>query len=595
MLATHFLFRFGSPGGNSRVMSESQMLDDFARTRSDGAFGAIVRLHLNMVLATALRQVGDRGAAEEIAQSVFLLLAQKAGSLRGDTTVGGWLYKATLNLCRERMRSDLRRRRREEAAAEINAIVMSGESTWSAIMPLLDEALLSLQEADRLAVILHFMEEQTFREVGHALGVGEDAARKRVNRVVDELSRWFQKRGVALPAGGITAALGLGSIQAASPALAGSIVSACCAAPLAGSLFEVFMASTKVKLLAGAALLAIGVTLPTALKPEPAATVGAATAAQNDSTPATIAPVRRAAEVKSLFQRLSSGDMSFSMLSHGQADAYLERNQTNAESLIIAYRVTHDAEYLRRAVAAYPTNNNVLFRALIHDIEPEKRRELLDRYKEADPGNALPHFFSAADHLTNGRTDEAIKDLAQANIAPSLRDDITEQLLNLEEIYHLAGYSHPEAKAIAMNAVEMPHVSELVKLSKAVNELVAQRYQSGLVDQGDNLATMGLNISHRLREIQDGGNLLGEMTGTFVERNFLRQLDPAKAYPFLKYDIRERLGQLDQEEARIRADSQLIEKWMDSANESEIVNYYDRLKVYGEAAALEWLRKRNPE
>ena len=70
---------------------------------------------------------------------------------------------------------------------------------WSPLVPLLDEALLKLHEPERQAVILHFMEGRTFQEVGSALGIGEDAARKRVNRCLDQLTDFFRRRGFAVP------------------------------------------------------------------------------------------------------------------------------------------------------------------------------------------------------------------------------------------------------------------------------------------------------------------------------------------------------------------------------------------------------------
>jgi len=71
---------------------------------------------------------------------------------------------------------------------------------WSPLVPLLDEALLELREPDRLAVILHFMEGQTFSRSRFGLGIGEDTARKRVNRCLEQLTHFFRRRGFAAPA-----------------------------------------------------------------------------------------------------------------------------------------------------------------------------------------------------------------------------------------------------------------------------------------------------------------------------------------------------------------------------------------------------------
>ena len=113
--------------------SERELLTAFAETRAEAAFRAIVEIHGGMVLATALRQVGDRGLAEEIAQDVFILLVNKASFLRHSATIGGWLYKTTLNQSRARLRSELRRRKREILSVELGALSREGESIWNSL------------------------------------------------------------------------------------------------------------------------------------------------------------------------------------------------------------------------------------------------------------------------------------------------------------------------------------------------------------------------------------------------------------------------------------------------------------------------------
>jgi RNA polymerase sigma factor (sigma-70 family) len=166
---------------------DNLLIAEFNARRSEEAFGALVRTHINLVFATALRQVGDRGVAEEVTQNVFIELARSAGKLGRHPTISGWLHRTTLNKARERLRSELRRQHREQVAVNLELAKAEGESVWAALVPMLDEALLELRERDRLAVILRFMEGQTFREIGSTLGVGEDAARKRVNGCLDQL------------------------------------------------------------------------------------------------------------------------------------------------------------------------------------------------------------------------------------------------------------------------------------------------------------------------------------------------------------------------------------------------------------------------
>lgn len=177
--------------------ADNELIADYVAKGSDTAFRTLVNRHVNLVYATALRQTGNAGAAEEITQSVFLVLAQKAPRLAGMETLAGWLHRSAILESKARVRADLRRVRREEAAAEIASLQREGTSPSEALIPLVDEALLQLRESDRLALMLRFWEERNLREVGAVLGIEEDAARKRVARALDRLSEFFRKRGFA--------------------------------------------------------------------------------------------------------------------------------------------------------------------------------------------------------------------------------------------------------------------------------------------------------------------------------------------------------------------------------------------------------------
>src|SRR5512141_1528261 len=98
--------------------TDFEYLRDFARRGDQSAFAALVRRHLDLVYATALRKAEDPGAAQEISQNVFATLARKAWQFAPDDSLPAWLYKTTLLEAREWLRGELRRRRREQTAAE---------------------------------------------------------------------------------------------------------------------------------------------------------------------------------------------------------------------------------------------------------------------------------------------------------------------------------------------------------------------------------------------------------------------------------------------------------------------------------------------
>jgi hypothetical protein len=106
---------------------------------------------------------------------------------------------------------------------------------WEQMSPLLDEALATLGETDRQAVLLRFFENKSLAEVGSHLGTGEDAARKRISRALEKLHRYFTKRGVSSTTAIIAGAISANSVQAAPVALAKAVAAVAIAKGAAAS------------------------------------------------------------------------------------------------------------------------------------------------------------------------------------------------------------------------------------------------------------------------------------------------------------------------------------------------------------------------
>jgi RNA polymerase sigma factor (sigma-70 family) len=226
--------------------SDKDLVSDYVAKGSESAFSALARRHVGLVYATALRQVADRGVAEEITQNVFLALARKAPRLGGMETLAGWLHKTTILEARARVRAEMRRARREDIAAQIARVDAEGTSLLDPAERLLDEGLLHLGEKERAALILRFWEERAFKEVGKALGVDEEAARKRVSRALHRLAQFFSRRGFQV-AGAAGCATILGNTAQASVPSALAIAVAkpgVAAAPINGFFWKV-MGLTK--------------------------------------------------------------------------------------------------------------------------------------------------------------------------------------------------------------------------------------------------------------------------------------------------------------------------------------------------------------
>jgi RNA polymerase sigma factor (sigma-70 family) len=177
-------------------IGDRECLQRYARTGSEEAFSQLVSRHLNLVHSVALRKTGDAAAAEEIAQAVFIIFAQKARRLPENVVLSGWFYEAARLCAANFLRSDHRRRRREK---EVFMETISNESTgetWTRVAPLLEESMGRLGKDERNAILLRFFEGKSFAEAATALGASENAVKKRVARGLDRLRGLLSKRGV---------------------------------------------------------------------------------------------------------------------------------------------------------------------------------------------------------------------------------------------------------------------------------------------------------------------------------------------------------------------------------------------------------------
>jgi RNA polymerase sigma factor (sigma-70 family) len=259
---------------------------EYGATRSPEAFNRIVERHGPMVLHTSLRLVGNWHDAEDVAQAVFLVLAQRAASI--SSALGGWLHKVTRDTSLQLLRAKTRRERREGDAVKRKTTPNSANE--GLLREELDVALVQLPERMREAVVLRYLEGRGQEEAARLAGCDKGTLSRRCTEGLNRLEKLLSRRGVTVAPAMLTgflttqapAALPAATLSALQCVGAGSAVASAQVAALAkGTLHAMFWAKAKMcaaVLTVTTAVATAGVVIPLAISrkpdaPSPAATV----------------------------------------------------------------------------------------------------------------------------------------------------------------------------------------------------------------------------------------------------------------------------------------------------------------------------------
>lgn len=243
------------------MVDDTTLLRRYAVDRSEEAFAEFVRRHLPLVYSAALRRLGgDAHRAQDVTQTVFCAVARHAQRLSKHATIAGWLYTATRYAVTDVVRTETRRRAREEEAHRMEQVLSDVETTadWSRLRPVLDTAMDELGNRDREAVLLRYFEARPFADIGALLGVSEDAARKRVERALDRLRSALQRRRLASTSAALAAILAGETISAAPAGLASAVTGAAISAGSAATGAAALLAFTKLQVGIAATVIAGG-------------------------------------------------------------------------------------------------------------------------------------------------------------------------------------------------------------------------------------------------------------------------------------------------------------------------------------------------
>lgn len=156
-------------------------------TRDRESFGELYRKHYDVIAAYIYRRLGDRHAAEDVVQDVFLSAMRSLGRYRyRGVPLKAWLYRIATNAVNRRLKRDGRRiygsvqeciARHEEAASEHPDAIAARE------------ALLSLAPRYQTVLTLHYLEGMSLEESAAVIGCRVGTVKSRLSRAREAMRK----------------------------------------------------------------------------------------------------------------------------------------------------------------------------------------------------------------------------------------------------------------------------------------------------------------------------------------------------------------------------------------------------------------------
>jgi hypothetical protein len=293
-----------------------------------------------------------------------------------------------------------------------------------------------------------------------------------------------------------------------------------------------------------------------------------------------------------------SGEKEAPKLSREQVEAWLAKHNRNAMSLLAAFRAQGDTNYLNEAATNFPNDPHVELAVLAHDEFPADRRKWLDLFKASSPSNSLANYLSAQDYFKNGKNDEAVQELLAASGKPQFDSFQTESRLDEEDLYLASGKSPFEAStgsSTSMAGDVIPELQTYRQLAIGIGDLQKQYLSSGDANSAANLAQMGMNLGNQINSGDSGKYLVNQLVGMAIEANSLSQLDQNTSYDFLDGQTPAQvLQQLKDQKLTTRQLVQQFSAAYPQMSPDELVNYSERIKIYGETEAAKWVIQQHP-
>jgi RNA polymerase sigma-70 factor (ECF subfamily) len=191
-------------GGRQYLILADEDLISLVETGDADAFATLYDRHSRAAFSLAYRMMGERQAAEDLAQDAFLKAWRGAGSYRAERgSVRTWILSIVHNRGIDQLRSHASRRRTQDKIEATTPLSQPSEAfaeTWrSSQRDQVREAMGTLPSEQLKILELAYFSGYTHVEISELLGLPLGTVKGRMRLGLKKIRDFFESRGAAVP------------------------------------------------------------------------------------------------------------------------------------------------------------------------------------------------------------------------------------------------------------------------------------------------------------------------------------------------------------------------------------------------------------
>jgi RNA polymerase sigma factor (sigma-70 family) len=185
----------GGPDGSEngvRTASDTQLMCEVRAGRTT-ALATLFERHHARLYRFCLRMTGDRTAAEDLVQDVFMRMLKYRKTFRGDAIFAPWMFRIARNVCADHLHRTALDTVLDEEADDTPPTAPAADvrAADDERADLIRRALLALPVQGREVLVLSRYEFMTYEEIAGALGCSAGAVKVRAHRAIKQLRRAY--------------------------------------------------------------------------------------------------------------------------------------------------------------------------------------------------------------------------------------------------------------------------------------------------------------------------------------------------------------------------------------------------------------------